>query len=111
MEYELKAQSSDAGFYAVSISDSSGKIRTSCSCLAYHGGSMCKHRLALLTYSPRGIFYAKDNSMDNINGAIALAKKYDTKGQIEGFDQQIKDIEKQFRAVKREIKDLMYSSL
>ncbi|EKE2597408.1 TPA: SWIM zinc finger family protein [Salmonella enterica] len=111
MFYQLTANSSrSSSEYTVTISDDSGELKTTCSCFAFDAGSMCRHRIALLTYRPKDIFTHKEQA-DAIKAAVSLAKQYDTKTAYKLFMDELSDLEKDTKRKEREIKKRLYNAL
>lgn len=57
MKYEFLATSSSGmDLYVVTVSDDIGKLEIRCNCAAGQRDVLCRHRIALITNKPRGVY-------------------------------------------------------
>lgn len=105
MKYQLFATSTDGSdLYDVVVSDDKDRLHIKCSCRAGESGTMCKHRVALITGKPKGIFYSKHNRSDVIDSAITLINSHNIRTEYEDLITELDRIDKEFKVRKKEIK-------
>lgn len=112
MKIDLLAVSSDgSGRYKVTLYDESGVINLICNCYAGDMGTLCRHRIALLTNKTRGIFYAKDNEQDNLTLAVDILERSGLSQKYRTLANQLEELEKQYKVDKKHLKSQMNNIL
>ena len=103
---ELLATSSrNDDLYKVIISNTTSPVTLSCNCFAGSMGTMCRHRIALLTNKVRGIFYVKHNSSEDIKNAVSLLENYGLSGKYQGLETELNELDSYYRTHKDIIKN------
>ncbi|MFB5745067.1 SWIM zinc finger family protein [Cedecea sp. S5-13] len=100
----LATSSSGSEFYKVTVSDDANPISITCSCYAGSSGTMCRHRIALLTNKTRCMYSSKNNEASSIKNAIDILKKSGLSEKYISLENKISVLEKKYKEEKKLIK-------
>ncbi|EEQ9433232.1 SWIM zinc finger family protein [Escherichia coli] len=105
VRYQLLANSSRGdGFYDVTISDNSGNLEIECTCMAGEMGTMCKHRIAVITGKYGNIIDIDDPENADAKLATDLIAKYGITEQYLALAKELEDLKKRFKVEEKAIK-------
>lgn len=108
MKYEFLATSSSGmDLYVVTVSDDTGKLEIRCNCAAGQNDVLCRHRIALITNKPRGVYATKRNNNDDLRAAIRLLSTYGVDRRYAELQAMYENLEQQWLTVRSQIKTAM----
>ncbi|MGK7244820.1 SWIM zinc finger family protein [Buttiauxella agrestis] len=108
MKYEFLATSSSGmDVYVVTVSDESEKLVITCSCEAGRRDVLCRHRIALIMNSPRGVYAPKRNNSADLRAAIRLISERGIDKQYVELLAMHDNLEKQWLEIRSKIKTAM----
>ena len=103
--YQLLANSSSGdGFYDVTISEQSGNLEIECTCIAGEMGTMCKHRIAVITGKYGKIIDVDDPENADAKLATGLIAQYGVADQYIALAKELEDLKKRFKVEEKAIK-------
>ncbi|RDT48207.1 SWIM zinc finger family protein [Escherichia coli] len=105
MNYQLLANSSSGdGSYDVTVSDQNGNLEIECTCTAGEMGTMCKHRIAVITGKYADIIDIDDPENADARLATELIAQYGVTEQYVALAKELEDLKKRFKVEEKAIK-------
>ncbi|OKP27586.1 hypothetical protein [Serratia fonticola] len=105
MIYEILAKSSNGDDnYEIKVSDESGNLEIECTCMAGMMGTMCKHRIAVITGDFGKIIDIHDPENSGATQAAELIAKHGVKAEYLVYAKELDDLKKRFKAEEKAIK-------
>lgn len=105
MIYELLAKSSSGNDnYQITVSDENGNLEIECTCMAAAMGTMCKHRIAVITGVFGKIIDIDIPENSGAKQASELIAKHGVRTHYLEFAKELDDLKKRFKAEEKTIK-------
>lgn len=105
MIYELLANSSSGdGFYDVTVNDENGKLEIECTCMASDMGTMCKHRIAVITGKYGKIIDLDVQENTDAAQATELIARYGVRDRYLELAKELDDLKKRYKIEEKAIR-------